>query len=107
MPHFTPPTITPPTQQLGVLASLRAMRQNALSILPEIAFTQPIVTGKTGFKRWHMVQGPEGLRRVFLTNADNYPKADVIIRMLRTAVGQSLFTLEGAAWRWQRRAICR
>ncbi len=105
MPHFTPPTITPPTQPLGVLASLRAMRQNALSILPEIAFTQPIVTGKTGFKRWHMVQGPEGLRRVFLTNAGNYPKADVIIRMLRTAVGQSLFTSEGAAWRWQRRAI--
>ena len=105
MPHFTPPTITPPTQPLGVLASLRAMRQNALSILPEIAFTQPIVTGKTGFKRWHMVQGPEGLRRVFLTNADNYPKADVIIRMLRNAVGQSLFTSEGAAWRWQRRAI--
>jgi len=88
-----------------MLASLRAMRQNALTILPQIAFTQPIVTGKTGFKRWHMVQGPQGMRRVFLTNADNYPKADVIIRMLRTAVGDSLFTSQGAAWRWQRRAI--
>ncbi len=105
MPHFTPPTISPPTEELGILDSLRAMRENALNILPQIAFTQPIVSGKTGFKRWHMVQGPEGMRQVFLANADNYPKADVITRMLRTAVGQSLFTSEGAAWRWQRRAI--
>jgi len=105
MPHFTPPTISPPTEELGILDSLRAMRENALNILPQIAFTQPIVSGKTGFKRWHMVQGPEGMRQVFLANADNYPKADVITRMLRTAVGQSLFTSEGPAWRWQRRAI--
>ena len=105
MPHFTPPTITPPTEVLGVLASLKAMRENALNVIPEIAYNQPIVTGTTGQRRWHMVQGPEAMKQVFLDKVDQYPKADVIIRMLRAAVGESLFTSEGPAWRWQRRAI--
>jgi cytochrome P450 len=52
-----------------------------------------------------MVQGPEGMKRVFLDNVENYPKAEVMIRMLRPAVGRSLFNAEGADWRWQRRAI--
>ena len=105
MNAFIPPTIDAPTEPLGVLASVRAVRRNVLGVLPSISFTQPIVSGTTGLGRWHMVQGPEGLRRIFLDNVDNYPKSEVMIRMLRTAVGESLFTSEGARWRWQRRAI--
>ncbi len=105
MPPFVPPTIPPPDRPLGVLASLKAVRQNALNIIPEIAYTQPIITGKTGYRRWHMVQGPEGLKQVFLDNVENYPKSEVVLRMLRPAVGDSLFTSDGKAWRWQRRAI--
>ena len=105
MTLFVPQTITPPTKPLGILASLREVRRNVLSILPAIAFSQPIVTGTTGPARWHMVQGPEGLKRVFLDNVENYPKSEVMIRMLRSAVGSSLFTSEGPQWRWQRRAI--
>ena len=105
MSLFVPPTITPPAKPLGIFSSLREVRRNVLSILPGIAYTQPIVTGKTGPARWHMVQGPEGMKRVFLDNVDNYPKSEVMIRMLRSAVGSSLFTSEGSQWRWQRRAI--
>lgn len=105
MDHFVPPTIRPPGRPLGMFASLRETRRNVLSIIPQISFTQPIVTGETGPARWHMVQGPEGMRRVYLDNVDNYPKSEVMIRMLRSAVGASLFTSEGADWRWQRRAI--
>lgn len=105
MGSFTPPTIAPPLKPLGIIGSLRAMRKNALNIVPDIAYTQPIVTGKTGFSRWHMVQGPEALKQIFLDNVENYPKSEVVIRMLRPAVGESLFTSEGSNWRWQRRAI--
>jgi cytochrome P450 len=104
-PLFVPPTVTPPGRPLGVLASVRAVRGNVLNIIPAISYTQPIVTGTTGPARWHMVQGPEGMRRIFLDNVGNYPKSEVMIRMLRPAVGASLFTAEGARWRWQRRAI--
>lgn len=105
MPGFIPPTVEPPRTVLGILGSLRAVRRNVLSILPPISYTQPIVTGTTGPARWHMLQDAEGMRRVFLDNVANYPKSEVMIRMLRPAVGASLFTAEGADWRWQRRAI--
>jgi cytochrome P450 len=105
MNAFTPPSVTPPGKPLGILASLKAVRQNVLNIIPAISYTQPIVTGTTGTARWHMVQGPEGMKRIFLDNVANYPKSEVMLRMLRPAVGASLFTSEGAHWRWQRRAI--
>lgn len=105
MKPYIPPTIAPPTKELGVIASLRAVRRNVLSVLPDLSYVQPMVSGRTGPSRWHMVQGPEGMKRIFLDNAENYPKSEVMIRMLRSAVGESLFTSEGPAWRWQRRAI--
>lgn len=91
------------TQPLGLLASLAAARRNILSIIPEIATRQPMVSGKTG-ARWHMVMDPEALRRVLLENLDDYPKSNVTKNLLRPAIGESLFVAEGAHWRWQRRA---
>lgn len=91
------------TQPMGVLASLRAARTNLLSIIPDIATRQPMVSGRTG-KRWHMVMDPGALRRILLEKLDNYPKSDVTKNLLRPAIGESLFIAEGAHWRWQRRA---
>jgi len=99
-----PPTIAPLTRPLSLLQSLRAVRRNVLEILPEAAYRQPIVSGRMS-ARWHMVQDPVALRRVFLDNAENYPKSQVMVRMLRPAVGDSLFTSEGESWRWQRRVV--
>lgn len=105
MSGFIPPTVSPPARPYGVIESLRETRRNVLSILPAVTYQQPIVTGRTGPARWHMIQSAAGMRRVFLDNVANYPKSEVMIRMLRPAVGASLFTAEGADWRWQRRAI--
>ena len=88
---------------MGILQSLSAARQNLLSIIPEIAVTQPIVSGRTG-KRWHMVMDPASIRHILLENLDNYPKSIVTKNLLRPAIGESLFIAEGAHWRWQRRA---
>jgi len=101
---FEPPNISPPTRPLSILQSLRAARHNVLEIIPDVAYRQPIVSGRM-IVRFHMVQDPAALRRVFLDNVDNYPKSEVMVRMLRPAVGDSLFTSEGDAWRWQRRAV--
>ncbi len=90
------------TQPLGVFASLKAARNNVLSIIPEIATKQPMVSGRTG-KRWHMVMDPGAIRHMLLENIDNYPKSLVTKNLLRPAIGDSLFIAEGAHWRWQRR----
>jgi len=99
-----PPHVEPHRKPLSLLQSLRAARQNVLEIIPAIAYRQPMVSGRMG-ARWHMVQDPAALRRIFLDNAANYPKSEVMLRMLRPAIGNSLFTAEGADWRWQRRAV--
>mgnify|MGYP000556471324 CR=1 FL=1 len=91
------------TEPMGIWASLQASRQNVLSIIPQIATLQPMVSGKTG-KRWHMVMDPGSIRRMLLEEVDNYPKSIVTKNLLRPAIGDSLFITEGAHWRWQRRA---
>lgn len=91
------------TQPMGILGSLAAARRNVLSIIPDLATRQPMVSGRTG-KRWHMVMDPGALRRVLLENVENYPKSLVTKNLLKPAIGQSMFIAEGAEWRWQRRA---
>ncbi|MFC6641353.1 cytochrome P450 [Sulfitobacter profundi] len=86
-----------------MLGSLQMARRNVLSIIPKIATTQPMVSGKTG-KRWHMVMDPGAIREILLDRLEDYPKSDVTKNLLRPAIGESLFIAEGAHWRWQRRA---
>lgn len=88
---------------LGVFGTFKAARQNLLSIIPEIATRQPIVSGKVGI-RWHMLMDPDGLRRVLLERLDDYPKSNTTKSLMRPAIGHSMFLAEGAEWRWQRRA---
>ena len=101
---YVPPRIAPPEQALSLRETLRAARRNVLEIIPALAYVQPMVSGRLG-SRWHMIQDPGALKRIFLDNVENYPKSEIMLRMLRPAVGDSLFTLEGEAWRWQRRTV--
>lgn len=101
--QITPPRIEPVSRPLTILESARAARRNLLEILPGIAFRQPILSGRT-VARWHMLQDPDGLRQVLKDKVETYPKSVTTIRVLRPAIGDSLFIAEGAHWRWQRRA---
>ena len=99
----TPVAVPLVREPWGLLRSLSEARKNVLSIIPDIATKQPIVSGKTGV-RWHMLMDPDAIRRVLLEELENYPKSDVTKNLLRPAIGESLFIAEGAHWRWQRRA---
>lgn len=99
-----PPRVPLVSRPVGMLETLRMARANLLQIIPEIATKQPIVTGKTGIIRWHMVMDPDANRRILKEKLDIYPKSDVTKNILRPAIGESLFVAEGAHWRWQRRA---
>lgn len=91
------------TEPWGIMRSLQAARRNVLTLIPQIAVKQPMVSGKMG-KRWHMVMDPTAIREMLLDRLEDYPKSLVTKNLLRPAIGESLFIAEGAHWRWQRRA---
>ncbi|MGY3438642.1 cytochrome P450 [Marinovum sp. KMM 9879] len=103
LPQRLPVHVPLGTRPLGLFASLSAARRNLLSIIPKIATTQPMVSGRTGV-RWHMVMDPEAIRAMLLERLEDYPKSLVTKNLLRPAIGELLFIAEGAHWRWQRRA---
>jgi cytochrome P450 len=99
-----PPKVKLVTEVWGPIKSLMAARRNILEIIPKAATELPIVSGRTGSVRWHMVMDPKAIGRILKENLDIYPKSDVTKNILEPAIGDSLFIAEGAHWRWQRRA---
>jgi cytochrome P450 len=101
---FIPAAAPVHRRRLSRLEIALAARRNVLEIIPAISYRQPIVTGEA-LRRWHMLADPAGYKRVMLDNLSNYPKSEIMKRMLRPAIGESLFNAEGADWKWQRQAV--
>jgi len=101
---FTPIGAPVHRRRLSRLETALVARRNVLEIIPALAYRQPIVSGEM-LMRWHMLADPGGLKRVMLDNLANYPKSEIMRRMLRPAIGNSLFNADGAEWKWQRRAV--
>src|SRR3954469_2575362 len=91
-------------RRLSRLETAVIARRNVLKIIPALAYRQPMVSGEM-LVRWHMLADPAGLKRVLLDNLANYPKSEIMRRMLRPAIGESLFNADGPAWKWQRQAV--
>ncbi len=101
--RIEPPKVPLATRPLGILETVRRARRNVLEIIPGLALRQPMLSGAT-VARWHMVMDPDALERILKDRVEDYPKSPVTKRLLRPAIGESLFIAEGAHWRWQRRA---
>jgi cytochrome P450 len=91
-------------RRLSRLQTALVARRNVLEIIPAISYRQPMVSGEM-LMRWHMLADPGGMKRVMLDNLANYPKSEIMRRMLRPAIGNSLFNADGADWKWQRQAV--
>lgn len=89
---------------LSRLETAMVARRNVLEIIPALSYRQPIVSGEM-VMRWHMLADPAGMKRVMLDHHANYPKSEIMKRMLRPAIGESLFNAEGSNWKWQRQAV--
>jgi cytochrome P450 len=91
-------------RRLSRIETALIARRNVLEIIPALAYRQPMVSGEM-LLRWHMLADPAGMKRVMLDNLSNYPKSEIMRRMLRPAIGDSLFNADGAEWKWQRQAV--
>jgi cytochrome P450 len=104
LPPALPVAAHLPVRPMGILESYRAARENILGIIPARALDLPVLSGRTGPQRWHMLMDPPAIRRVLLERVEEYPKSEATKSILRPAIGESLFVAEGDHWRWQRRA---
>lgn len=52
-----------------------------------------------------LINDPEGIRHVTVTNATNYVRPKMMSRVLRPLLGRGIFLAEGTEWRRQRRML--
>lgn len=95
----------PPAKPLPYFQYLRAIRRNFIEALDESMYSAPIIRMGTAISRSFIINHPDGIRRVLLENAANYPKARIEHRILGPAMGNGLILSEGETWRGHRRIM--
>ena len=104
-PRISPPAPVPRAGQLRPLAFLRTLRRNPLETWTRAHFERPILSGRGLLGIGAVVSHPPSIRRVLLDNAANYRKDALQKRILAPGLSDGLLTVEGEAWKVQRRAI--
>src|SRR5215469_14476869 len=98
---FVEDTYLPP--RFGLFELLRRVRTDQLTtIVPEM-FGRSLLHNRILFLHSFLVNKPEYVEHVLLTNQANYAKSHFLRNMLGPLLGQGLLISEGDFWRRQRR----
>jgi cytochrome P450 len=103
--RFMPPCPPIPSGELPLLAFLRAIRTNALTMWTDAAYEQDMVVRRFLGRTNVLVNAPDEIHRVLVDNPGNYRRSPASIRILRPITGNGLLLSEGDAWRHQRRTV--
>ena len=93
----------PPEKMPSLFKQLKG--GNAFETLPRAIFEQPIFRTKSAFGGTLLVHDPDGVRRVLLDNAANYPKEELSNRFFTAMFGEGLLSAEPAKWRRHRKIM--
>jgi len=99
--HFVEDTYLAP--QFGMLEFLRRLREDQLSVLVPELFGRNLVSFNHLFLHGFLINKPEYIEHVLLTNHSNYSKSRFLRRVLGPLLGEGLLISEGEFWRHQRR----
>ncbi len=102
---FRPPAPREREKPLGRIGTVYTLWRNPLEIWTRAHFDLPILVGRTALGPRAVVNDPAAVRRVLLDNAANYRKDELQLRLLSPGLGNGLLTVEGDAWRAQRRSL--
>jgi cytochrome P450 len=99
-----PPRPPIPPHELPLVAFLRAIRTNALTMWTERAYEEDILVRHFLSRTNVLANAPEAIHRVLVDNHANYRRSPASIRILKPITGENgLLLSEGEAWRHQRR----
>ncbi len=100
-----PPNVPVPTRLRTQAEAFLVLRRNPLELWGALAYEKDILPGRFLGREQLMLNAPEAIRHVLVTNADNYRRNPATRRVLQPVLGAGLFLAEGEAWRHQRRTI--
>lgn len=104
MKSYFPPAIEPPETQLPYFEAVRRMLDNPMEGWPKPVYEELIYAPPRRDFRTIYVCDPEILKRVMLTEMDDFPHSAMQKRVLRPLLGDAVMTSAGERWRWQRHA---
>jgi cytochrome P450 len=93
--HFRP--------RFGLIDFLRRIREDQLSTLVPELFGRNMIYNRLLFLHSFLINKPEYIEHVLLTNHANYGKSHFLRRILGPILGEGLLISEGELWRRQRR----
>jgi cytochrome P450 len=89
--------------RFGLIEFIRRVRTDQLSTLVPELFGRNMIYNRILFLHSFLINKPEYIEHVLLTNHENYSKSQFLRRMLGPILGDGLLTSEGELWRRQRR----
>ncbi|MBR0852023.1 cytochrome P450 [Bradyrhizobium diazoefficiens] len=102
---IVPPTPPRAPDDMSFLGRLAAIRQNVIATWGQRAYEEDVIKGRFFFRNSFILNRPDAIRHILLSNYENYTRTPAGFRMLRPVVGNGLLTSEGRSWTFQRRTL--
>ena len=98
----------PPRRQVGLARALiqPTILTNLIASFPEVWYRERFSAFRVGISpsgRGTVVSDADAIRHILVTDADNFPKEDNQLAVLRPLLGRGLLTDDGESWRRKRR----
>jgi cytochrome P450 len=92
-----------PAPRLGLFEFIRRVKQDQLLIVDRELYGEDLIYSRILFLHSFLLNKPEYIEHVLLTNHANYRKSHFTRHLLGPLLGNGLLTSEGELWRRQRR----
>ncbi len=102
---IVPPTPPRAPDDMSFLGRVAVIRHNMIASWGQRAYEDDVIKGRFFRKNSFILNKPDSIRHILLTNYQNYTRTPAGIRMLRPVLGQGLLIAEGQAWTHQRRTL--
>ncbi|HXH43533.1 MAG TPA: cytochrome P450 [Bradyrhizobium sp.] len=100
-----PPAPARAPDDMSFFARLAVVKQNMIATWGQRAYEEDVIPGRFIFRNSFILNRPDAIRHVLLSNYENYTRTPAGIRMLRPVLGDGLLIAEGHSWTFQRRTL--